>query len=230
MRNFEIQQQRLTAGEQDVRHQLGTTQAHFAQAAAILENQTRDSAVGLEQSQNVVVSESELDARRTQQLHNRTAAIEATAEGAAVSGGDWCTNAGSQRTTNDRSWINREWWPRSQNHEPVSNPERIRYEAENRGIPNPMATMFTNVQISDPPQFDANHFEIFRRELLWWNDLRHSIEDKSLIAVLAIRPKGDLLKSIPRPLWRRQERIWHFEHSMNYLKYSIRSCPKRRVK
>ena len=195
MANFDRHQQKLEAGEQDVRQQLGATQAHLVHAASSLGNQTRGLAAGLEQAQHVLASESDMNSRRAQQLNSRTAAIEASVEAASCSN-DLGLNTGQQWIGNDWSWINQDWWPRNQNQEPPPLPEPGRVDTEARTVPNPMATMFANVQISDPPRFDANRFEIFRRELLRWKDIHHSIADKSLIDVLAIRSKDDLLKSI----------------------------------
>ena len=53
-----------------------------------------------------------------------------------------------------------------------------------------------NATVSDPPLFGPGEFEIFRRELLWWRDIRYSVEDSALITIIAIRAKGDLLKSL----------------------------------
>ena len=58
------------------------------------------------------------------------------------------------------------------------------------------ANQTINLTISDPPKFDVNRFESYRRDLLWWRDIHAPIEDSILITTIAVKCTEEVLKSI----------------------------------
>ena len=77
----------------------------------------------------------------------------------------------------------------------MGNPDRFPPSVAN-GPRAMVSTPMVNVTIIDPPMFDANKFEQFRKELLWWRDLHFNITDPQLIIQLALKVTGDILKGL----------------------------------
>ena len=63
----------------------------------------------------------------------------------------------------------------------------------NRNVP---ANPTINLTISDPPKFDINRFESYRRDLLWWRDINSAVDDSTLITTIAVKCTEEILKSI----------------------------------
>ena len=63
----------------------------------------------------------------------------------------------------------------------------------NRNVP---ANHTINLTISDPPKFDVNRFESYRRDLFWWRDINSAVDDSTLITTIAVKCTEEILKSI----------------------------------
>lgn len=61
----------------------------------------------------------------------------------------------------------------------------------NRNVP---ANPTISPTISDPPKFDVNRFEIYRRDLFWWRDINSAADDSTLIATIAAKCTEEILK------------------------------------
>ena len=57
-------------------------------------------------------------------------------------------------------------------------------------------TAQVNIHISDPPRFEVSRYETFRKEILRWRDIHSSLDDRVLIATLAVKTGDDALKTV----------------------------------
>ena len=46
------------------------------------------------------------------------------------------------------------------------------------------------ITVSDPPRYQQDRYELFRKELLWWKDIHHGVPEGQLVAILAIKSEG----------------------------------------
>ena len=60
----------------------------------------------------------------------------------------------------------------------------------------PVQTMMMPVTISLPPQFENNKYELYRKELLWWRDIRYNIADAKLIIKISMSGNDDILNPL----------------------------------
>ena len=56
-------------------------------------------------------------------------------------------------------------------------------------------TSYFPITVGEPPKYVTDKFELYRKELLWWEDIHNEVSDQQLIATIAIRSDGNI-KSI----------------------------------
>ena len=57
-------------------------------------------------------------------------------------------------------------------------------------IPNLPVSTVMNVSIGDPPKYQDDRYELFRRALVWWGDIHLGVSDRQLIGTMALRSEG----------------------------------------
>ena len=58
----------------------------------------------------------------------------------------------------------------------------------------PAALDYVPINVSDPPKYQADRYELYRKEVLWWKDIRCGAHDSQLVGMVAIKGEG-LIKS-----------------------------------
>ena len=60
--------------------------------------------------------------------------------------------------------------------------------------PEPTAMAYVPINVSDPPKYQSDRYELYRKEVLWWGDIHFGVYDSHLVGMMAIKGEG-LIKS-----------------------------------
>ena len=60
--------------------------------------------------------------------------------------------------------------------------------------PEPMALAYVPINVSDPPKYQSDRYELYRKEVLRWKDIHFGAHDSQLVGVMAIKGEG-MIKS-----------------------------------
>ena len=63
-------------------------------------------------------------------------------------------------------------------------------EMETAVRPEPVALAYVPINVSDPPKYQPDRYELYRKEVLWWEDIHFGAHDSQLVGMMAIKGEG----------------------------------------